>query len=191
MDGKMTTVKDLMVPLDEYAVVSENATILEAIEALEKAQERYYQMTRFQHRALLVCDISHRIVGKLSQLDVITALEPKYRSEQGSEAIAHTAACGLSPELLRSLMGWYALWEEPFEERCAKAAAMKVKDFMYTPRSDEYVKESDSLEVAIHQLVMGWHQSLLVTRGEAIVGVLRLVDVFQETARLCKASSEK
>ena len=38
--------------------------------------------------------------------------------------------------------------------------------------------EDASLDEAIHQLIMGHHQSLLVTRGEKIVGVLRLTDVF-------------
>ena len=33
---------------------------------------------------------------------------------------------------------------------------------------------------AIHQLVMGRHQSLLVTKGKDIVGILRLTDVFRE-----------
>ena len=31
----------------------------------------------------------------------------------------------------------------------------------------------------IHQLVLGHHQSLLVTRGDKIVGILRLTDVFR------------
>ncbi len=35
-----------------------------------------------------------------------------------------------------------------------------------------------TLDEAIHQLIIGHHQSLLVTREGAIVGVLRLTDVF-------------
>ena len=49
---------------------------------------------------------------------------------------------------------------------------------MYTPGEGEYVSEEASLEMACHQLVMGHHQSLLVTRGDDIVGILRLTDVF-------------
>lgn len=187
----MTMVKDLMVPLHEYAVVYEGATILEAVQALEKAQESCYEQGRHRHRELLICDLSQKIVGKLGQLDLIMALEPKYRSKQGDEAISHTSAAGLSPQVLHSMIDWYSLWEEPYAIRCAKAADKKVKDFMRTPRSDEYVREDDSLEIAIHQMIMGHHISLLVTRNGVIVGVLRLIDVFQETVRLCKASKSE
>lgn len=83
---KTITVKDLMVPLEEYATVHEGATLYEA--ALEKAQMEFDQ-TRYRHRA-------------------------------------------------------------------------------------------------IHRLVMGHHQSLLATRGEKIVGILRLTDVFQEVCLAIK-----
>jgi hypothetical protein len=36
-------------------------------------------------------------------------------------------------------------------------------------------------------LVMGRHQSLLVTRGKDIVGILRLTDVFREIANRISA----
>jgi predicted transcriptional regulator len=44
-----------------------------------------------------------------------------------------------------------------------------------------------SLDTAIHLLVMGHHQSLLVTRGKDIVGVLRLSDVFRKVSDGIKA----
>ena len=45
-------------------------------------------------------------------------------------------------------------------------------------KAGEYVSEDSSLDVAIHQLIIGHHQSLLVTSGKKIVGILRLTDVF-------------
>ena len=38
---KSHLVKDIMVPLSEYATVSENATLFEAVLALEAAQEKF------------------------------------------------------------------------------------------------------------------------------------------------------
>ncbi len=61
---------------------------------------------------------------------------------------------------------------------CKTAGQKIVRDFMYTPTEGEYVSEDETLDEAIHQLVMGQHQSLLVTRDEEIVGVLKLTDVF-------------
>ena len=69
---------------------------------------------------------------------------------------------------------------------CTKAANIKVKDFMHTPTEGEYVEEKTSLCDAIHQFVMGHHQSLLVTRDGVIVGILRLTDVFKEVFQMIK-----
>ena len=70
-------VVDLMVPLSEYATVSEDATLYEAVLELEKAQEEF-DHTRYRHRAILVLDSDGKVIGKLSQLDALKALEPKY-----------------------------------------------------------------------------------------------------------------
>ena len=59
-----------------------------------------------------------------------------------------------------------------------KAASLKVKDFMHKPTEGEHVDEDATLDEAIHQLILGRHQSLLVTRNQQIVGILRLTDVF-------------
>jgi CBS domain-containing protein len=173
---KSITVKDLMIPLEEYATVSDEATLHEAVLALEEAQKSFEQ-SRYTHRAILVFDKANRIVGKLSQLDVIRSLEPKYEQILDDRA---TSRFGFSPAFIKSMLDKFSLWQRPLDDLCRKAARMKVKDIMYAPTSGEYVDENASLDKAIHQLVMGHHQSLLVTRGEAIVGILRLSDVFKE-----------
>jgi CBS domain containing-hemolysin-like protein len=75
---KSYQVKDLMVPLSEYATVPEAATLLEVVKTLKKAQDEFGR-NRYQHRAILVFDGNNHFVGKLSQHDVIEALEPKYK----------------------------------------------------------------------------------------------------------------
>ncbi|MEX1325835.1 MAG: CBS domain-containing protein, partial [Desulfobacterales bacterium] len=44
--------------------------------------------------------------------------------------------------------------------------------------ADECVNEDATLDEAIHLLIMGHHQSLLVKRDDKIVGILRLSDAF-------------
>jgi CBS domain-containing protein len=75
---KTVQVKDVMVALEDYATVSENATLYEAVLALEKAQEEFDQ-SQYRHRAILVYDDKQKIVGKISQLDLLMALEPNYQ----------------------------------------------------------------------------------------------------------------
>jgi len=169
------TVKDLMVPLSGYATVNEDASLGEAVRALKKVQKKFDQ-TRDRHRAILITDKNNKIVGKLSQLDVIRALEPKYLKIDDPQSLTRF---GFSQDYLRYTLKEHNLWEDSLDDICKKATELIVKSFMYTPTEGEYVKENASLNEAIHQLIMGRHQSLLVTRGEDIVGVLRLTDVFR------------
>ena len=170
------SIKELMVPLSEYATVSEDATLYEAVLALEEAQENFEDKhTRYRHRAILMLDKNGVVVGKLSQMDVLVALEPKYQEKiEGQES----HRLGISKSFMKSVFEDYKLFANPLDDICRKAGEQPVKHFMHTPTEGEYVSESTTLEVAIHQLIMGQHQSLLVTRDEKIVGILRLTDVF-------------
>ena len=172
---KSIIVKDLMVPLSEYPTVSKEATLYEAVVALEKAQKEFDQ-TRYRHRAVLIFDENNEIVGKVSQLDVLRALEPKYDQMGETRSLSRF---GFSPKFLKSLFQQFNLWDKPLDDIFRKAGQLKVKNFMYTPTEGEYVEKNASIDEAIHQLVMGHHQSLLVTRGKTIVGILRLTDVFK------------
>ncbi len=183
---KTKIVKDLMVPLADYATVSEDATLYNAIIALEEAQNKFDQ-SRYRHRAILIYDKNRHITGKISQLDILRALEPKYDEMDNRRGMSHY---GFSKKFLRTLREQFSLFDKPLEEICQKAALLKVKNIMYTPTEGEYVNENDSLDIAIHRLVMGRHQSLLVAKGgdtKNIIGVLRKTDVFMEVCEAIKA----
>jgi CBS domain-containing protein len=173
---KSYTVKDLMVPLSEYATVSEGATLYEAVLSLEKAQEKFEEKhTRYSHRAILVLDKDQKVIGKISQLDVLRALEPKYETMiegKGSRQF------GFSRQFMKSILENYHLFASPLADICRKAGEQNVKKFMRAPTEGEYIAADATLDEAIHLLIMGSHQSLLVTRDERIVGILRLTDVF-------------
>jgi len=183
---KTKIVKDLMVPLSDYATVSEDATLYDAIIALEEAQKKFDQ-TKYRHRAILIYDKKGHISGKVSQLDILRALEPKYDEMGKSRGVSHY---GFSKKFLISLREQFSLFSRPLEEICKEAALAKVKNIMYTPTEGEYVRELDSLDVAIHRLVMGHHQSLLVTKNgntNNITGILRKTDVFMEVCGVIKS----
>jgi predicted transcriptional regulator len=58
-----------------------------------------------------------------------------------------------------------------------------------TPLDGEIIDSEDTLNKAVHQIIVGHNQSLIVKSGGKIVGILRLTDVFDEIAkrmRLCK-----
>ena len=116
-----------------------------------------------------------RVVGKLSQHDLILGLEDGYRKIGDLRGVAHM---GYDPKFIKAMIEKNRLWEKPLDEICHKAQRIRIKDIMYTPAEGEFVEEDASLDIAIHQLGMGRHHSLLVTSKGSIVGVLRLSDIF-------------
>ena len=185
------TVQTLMIPISDYATVKENCSLREAVLALETAQDNYDSKQkspgkhRYKHRAVVVLNEQDRVVGKLSMWDIIKALEPNY--EQIGDFSSMTKY-GFSGSFIRSLMKNPGLWSKPLDNLCQKASSIKVKEIMYTPVEGEFMDESASLNEGIHVLIMGNHQSLLVTRGKdkKVIGVLRLTDVFEKICDLIK-----
>lgn len=175
-------IKDLMVPISEYATVSEGATLFEAYLALEKAQEEY-DHNKYRHRAVLVLDKNRRIIGKVGQLDVLRALEP--RDEQ-AEMFEDIRKFNFSDAFILSLREQHLMQGEPLADLCRKAGRIQVEDLMRTPTEGEFIDENASINTAMHQLVRGSHMSLLVTRENDIVGILRLTDVFAAIFHLMK-----
>ena len=167
-------VKELMVPLSEYATVLEGSTLFDAVLALEKAQEEF-DHTKYKHRGVLILDKNNRVIGKLGQLDVLRALEPK---DEDSGEIKKLSQFGFSYNFVHKLRKQQRLKAAPLKDLCSKASKLRVEDFMQTPSEGEFIDQGETLEAAIMQLVMGHHLSLLVTRDNRIVGLLRLTDAF-------------
>ncbi|MBI9083768.1 MAG: CBS domain-containing protein [Desulfobacterales bacterium] len=172
-----------MVPLAEYATVGENATLFDAVITLEKAQADF-DHTRYRHRAVLVVAADGHVVGKISQLDALKALEPKYSEMASQKGIQNF---GFSKSFTVSLLKSYGMWSTPLTDLCRKAMDIKVREVMHRPSEGEFVEEEASLDQAVHQLVMGHHQSLLVAKGDKITGILRLTDVFSAVFHVMKA----
>ena len=178
-------IDDLMVPLSEYATVTVGATLYEAILALEKAQGEFDQ-TKYRHRAVLVLDKDKAgtVVGKISQHAALKALEPQYLKMTSGSSAAHY---GFSVNFLNDLQEQYSLLDGALENICQKAAKMKVENFMSKLSEGEFIDLGASLDRAIHLLVMGHHQSLLVKKEGKVVGVIRLTDVFASVFHVLKS----
>ena len=180
--SKDLMVKDLMVPLSEYATVPKGATLYEAVLALEKAQEEFEQ-AKYIHRAVLILDNDNRVIGKLSQLDVLRAMNPENESANKIDDIKRF---GFSEGFINTMQEVHRFKDAHLEDICSTAMGANVVDYMQAPSEGEYVEENTSLEAAIHQLVKGLHLSLLVTRSEKIVGILRMSDVFAAVFHIMK-----
>ena len=174
---EISTLKELMVPLAEYATVSEDANMFEAIQALGDSQKAS-DPKRCRHRAVLVLDKENQVVGKLSQHDIIQSLEPNYKKikERKKGALDQL---GFNRKFVESVSLQYNMWDRPLQNIYKKALEQKVKSLMYKPTEGEYIQVSASINETIHQLIIGKHHSLLVMDGDYIVGVVRMADVFE------------
>jgi len=184
---KKITIRDLMVPLEEYATVPEDATLSDAIQALERAQQAF-DHTKYRHRAILVLGKTNRPIGKISQIDALKALEPKYKEIHGEDT--KSTFRHFSRMFLNSMLEHHRLFDGSLNDIREKASKIRVKDFMHTLTADECLNENARLDEAIHILIMGHQQSLLVTRNNEIVGILRLSDVFSAVFQSLSTSSD-
>ncbi len=189
---KTTLVKEIMVPLADYATVNENATMAEAVLALEQARDRF-DSEKLKHRAILVTNSQNQVVGRISYLDFLQGLEPKYNE---IEELYHTInrklgskyhlVADYSPDQFHAQIQKYHLWEKPLNNLCGKAAACCARDFMHIPSESDFISENDSLDQAIHQFVLVRTQSLLVKNTRDIIGILRLSDVVETIFNMVK-----
>ena len=168
---------DVMLPLEEYAVVSEDDTLYNAFITLEKAQEKRTP-GRQKHRAVLVRNNKNEIVGKLGHLGFLKALEPGYR-HLGQLDIVSKA--GLTKEFITSMMKNFDLLQDDLDDIRNRTKTIKIKEVM-RPMTEQ-VDVNDTINEAIHKIIMWQVLSCLVTKGDKVVGILRLSDLFDEVSR--------
>lgn len=171
---KTKFVKELMVPITEYATVSKDVTLKEAIKALENDRLNY-DNGPYRHRSLVVLDANRKAVGRVSQIDIIRALEPRYAELDNASWVDRSR---MSISVLKTIREQFQLWDQPVESLCRTMEECHVADIMQVPTEGEFVDENDTMNIAMHRIVMGNHHSLLVTRGSVIVGILRSTDLF-------------
>jgi CBS domain-containing protein len=170
-------VKDLMVPLSEYAVVGETATLKEALEAL-RASLANLPPDRQPHRAILVRNPRGEIVGKLHYFAFLRALAPE-RGTMAERGVMDRA--GVTEDMLEASMQTLDFLAGDLVDLCARARAVAVRDVC--ARSPVSIDEDLPLREAVSRFLTHQTLSLLVTREGRTVGILRLSDLFDELSR--------
>ena len=169
-------IKEIMLPISDYVTIHEDASMAEAIQSLESENKRYGD-SPYRHQSLVVTNREKHVVGRLSQVDIMRAMEPRYCKLGNEHWLSRSV---LSKEVLVTLRESFKLWEQPLETLCSELSHLKVKDFMQVPTEGEFVDENDTFNIACHRIVMGRHHSLLVTKNKEIVGILRSTDLFND-----------
>ncbi len=171
------TVKEVMLSLSEYAVVGEDATILDALRALKQSQDKL-PPGRQPHRAVLVRDLGGRIIGKLHHFAFLRALVAERKPMIEKEVFDRA---GVSDDLLASSMQTLDFLTSDLVDVCERSRNVAVRD-VYTPAT-QGIGEDASLADAVSAFLSHQTLSLLVRRAGETVGILRLSDLFDELAR--------
>jgi CBS domain-containing protein len=167
-------VKDLMVPIEEYATVGYNATLYEALIALKTAQEKL-QDGKPPHRAVLVNDAAGNLVGNVGRLSFIKALGVGFSVPT---ARAQMDRAGVSLESIATVMNHVRFLYRDRGSLQDRAKSIKARNVMHPV--GESIDEEGSLQEAIDLFSACQVLSILVKRGTRVVGVLRVSDLFQK-----------
>lgn len=168
------TVKDIAVPLSEYAVVEQGATLREALEALRRSQA-LVPPGRQPHRAILVRDAAGEIVGKVHYFAFLRALAPE---REARSTPRYTERAGLDDSLLESSMHMLDFLTGELVDVRERARIVTVDEVCTT--STVSIDEDQSISRAMSMFLKHQTLSLLVTRSGRTIGILRLSDVFDE-----------
>jgi predicted transcriptional regulator len=169
-------VKDLMVPISEYATIPEGSSLFKAVIALENAKQELTGAV-YPHWMVLIMGKNKKVLGKLSQLDILRALSPR---DTYTDKIDEMGKFGFSSNFISKMREEYRLKKSSLEDFYThpETMNMNVEDFMKTIGENEFVDENTSLDTAAHMMFVKNRLSLLVTREDRFIGVLRLSDVF-------------
>ena len=167
-------IKDLMIPLDEFAVVSDDSTLIHALQALKEVQKKL-RPGQHPHRAVLIQHRDKRIIGKIGHCDFLRALEPKTIMASN---LSELHQFGLSPALVDSLLDSCDLYRSSLSDLCRRAHAIPVTKIMHP--ITEHIDADAVLGEAIHKFTEWRILSTLVVDKSKPVGIIRLSDLFKE-----------
>ncbi len=182
-------VKDIMIPVEMYPTVKYDVTMFDAMMTLMKARENAPPGIP-PYRAVLVFDDNNKVIGKIGHFAFLKAFEPRYQNLLDVDKLSKV---NLSPELIETIFEKFSLWQElPFEP-CDYAKRIKAIEIMQP--ITERVEEDETIARAIHKIIMWQCLSLLVTRNNEVVGILRASDLYNEienyVTKECKKMSIK
>ncbi len=180
---KTIMVRDLMIPVESYTTVPLDATLYEAVVALDNSQ-RSTDPLRYKHRAIFVLDRNGEVIGKMNMKSILSALKPESLNKEGEEVLSRE---GYSPDLIQSLTEKNVLWIDPLQIACDRASQLMVIDVVKPPKRAELIDESATLGDALQQLLVYPFYSLLVMKNDyEIIGILRLSDLYATVCREMK-----
>ncbi|MBI5572686.1 MAG: CBS domain-containing protein [Desulfomonile tiedjei] len=173
-------VRDLLVPLSEYAVTSPESTLAEAVPTLKRlyCEIEDGKCTEAGHRSILVIDDAGNLVGIIDFKCILRVLIPEIAGGLSAklEALGVSIAFAQAdvPDLDQARMS--------FRARVIKNAETKIKDIMLRIRGTIHA-DADLMD-ALKLLYQNKITVIPVYDGDKVIGVLRESDLFLTVAEI-------
>jgi CBS domain-containing protein len=169
-------IREIMIPVDQYPSVRDNATVRDAIAVMESA-ELEVDLKKSLPRVILVFDGIDVLVGYVRRRDIMRGLEPNFLVSQSLEYRQKLFDVSIDPNLVE-------LSYDRVVKGIRSQAERPVSDVMRP--LEAIVDADDHVMKAVYEMV-SLNVSLLPVLHEGnLVGVVRSVDVFRELADLLR-----
>ncbi len=168
-----TSVRDIMIPIDDYSTVSQKATLKEAVFTLRGSycELNSESCTEAGHRTVFVLDDDGRLQGILDFNAILKTLIP----EVAGGITQRLAAAGVSAAFAEADASSLDDANLGFRARIRKNAQAKVTDIMLKIRGT--IQADASLMDALKTIFRNKITKLPVYEGDRLVGVLRDADL--------------
>ena len=166
-----TTVKDLIIPLEQFPHVQSEAPVHEAVGLLFS---HVNGTGRLQYDELLVISADNQYVGRLTVRGILTCYFPTLFATGDKQIFAG------KKEKFSDLA---ILMEDSFQGECKRQGALPVRDFMAPPLK--------SIKAGMHplhaaEIMMTENETCLpVVEDDGLIGLVRLIDLFRTLASSC------
>ena len=168
------SVKDVMIPVEDYTKISQGATVAEAIAKLRQsftAQAATDSIMETGHRSILVLDQRGDVQGILSIQDLLKALMPAYLSAP-------------KPSTADAIQYSPMFWTGMFSKAVKMLAPENISQIM-SPAPESIAADASLLEAA-YEIVRSGHRRLCVVENDNVIGILREQDLFFEIDRILR-----
>ncbi|MFC1853133.1 response regulator [candidate division CSSED10-310 bacterium] len=163
---------DIMIPIEAYTTIEAERTVKDGIKKLRQSFEGAPSTSRLMetgHRSILVFDRKGDMVGILSIVDLIRALQPSFLSFP-------------KPSTADSLQFSPIFWRGLFTLQATDLAHKKIKDIMTA--TFETIDETTNLMEIAYFMFSHKIRRVAVTSGGKVIGVVREQEIFFDLANI-------
>lgn len=172
MNNEMRTIRDIVIPLDQYPHIRNDEPIGNGVAKL--LQHCSADGRHLHYEKLLVINSSNQLVGHLSVKDILTSFFP---------SILAPGATSVYVGKKERYTDLSILLEDSFRKECRRQATHTVGEYMTAAHKS--IDGNMSLFHALEIMVKDGESTLPVTENKKLLGAIRITDIFRVLGTHC------